>query len=101
YHLDRLNAAGFDGAGQKIGIIAFATYALADVRTFESTFDLPSSPIKLTVAPPLGGRGPDTASAGRQESTLDVTWSSAMAPGAETTGSTAQPPLLGRRPIRR
>jgi kumamolisin len=87
YNLDALTANGgsqpADGAGQRIGIITFATFSLADVRAFESTFGLPPATINVTVAPPLNGAGPGTDAGGREETTLDVTWSSAMAPGAE------------------
>ncbi len=83
YGVDQLNSAGFDGSGEKIGIISFATFRLSDVRTFESTFNLPASVVKMTTAPPLVQKGPASDVAGSTETTLDVTWSSAIAPGAE------------------
>src|SRR5581483_8099201 len=91
YGLDALWSAGYNGSGQTIGIVSLAALNsrndLGDVRAFQSSFGLPSSAITVDVLD-----APDTE--GAEETTLDVTWASALAPGArivlvETANSTA------------
>jgi hypothetical protein len=85
YNLDALfqNSTPYDGSGTKIGIITFATFSLPDVRGFQKAVGQAQGTINVTVAPALGGKKPGTDTSGTTETTLDVTWSSAMAPGAE------------------
>ncbi|MDE3076045.1 MAG: hypothetical protein KGJ86_11505, partial [Chloroflexota bacterium] len=86
YHLNALFSAGFKGTGQTIGIVTLERLNLSDVRAFEAAFGLPLSDVTVDVQ-----GSPDF---GTTETTLDVSWSSAMAPGArivvvETTNSAA------------
>jgi subtilase family serine protease len=79
--------AGFNGAGQTIIIIdSFGSPTIAqDLKSFDAGFGLPDPP-SFTVLAPLG-TVPFNPNNGDQvgwaaETTLDVEWSHAMAPGA-------------------
>ncbi len=75
-----------DGRGQTIAIVsAFSTPTLAaDLRVFDKQFGLPNSvpggAFALSTGRPQGRVGTDPSWA--QESTLDVEWAHAIAPGA-------------------
>jgi subtilase family serine protease len=75
YDLGPLYAAGQNGAGQTIGIIGCDGFRTSDIRGFEQTYGLLQAPIN-TVNVDGGATGTDV------ETTLDLEWSSAIAPGA-------------------
>ena len=75
YGVAPLYREGLTGSGQTIAILGCDTFAVSDIRAFESTFGLPSAPI-TTVSVDGGGSGQDL------EATLDLEWSSAIATGA-------------------
>jgi subtilase family serine protease len=85
YGIDTLLATGNDGSGRTIVIIdAYGSTTLAsDVALFNSTWSLPAT--NLTVLTPFGVDPTDIANAAgwSGETTLDVDWSHAVAPGAK------------------
>jgi subtilase family serine protease len=88
YGLDPLIKAGFTGAGETIVLIeSYGSPTIkADLQQFDSDFGLPDPPA-LTVLAPLGAIPPlDTTQPDPVnwafETTLDVEWAHAMAPGA-------------------
>jgi subtilase family serine protease len=87
YNVTPVLNAGYDGTGQTIVIIdSFGSPTIAsDLHTFDVGYGLPDPP-SLTVLAPLGSvpfdpNGPDMTG-WAFETTLDVEWSHAMAPGA-------------------
>lgn len=82
YHLNDIYNAGLDGAGQTIVIVdpyGSPTIAL-DASTFSDFYGL--APLNLTVYEPEGP--PTTTSVNAAaETTLDVEWAHAVAPGAD------------------
>lgn len=87
YNLTPVINAGYVGTGQTIVIIdSFGSPTIAsDLATFDAGYGLPDPP-SLTVLSPLGTvpfdpNGPDMTG-WSFESTLDVEWAHAMAPGA-------------------
>jgi subtilase family serine protease len=87
YNLTPVLNAGYDGTGQTIVIIdSFGSPTIAnDLATFDAGYGLPNPP-SLTVLSPLGSvpfdpNGPDEIG-WAAETTLDVEWAHAMAPGA-------------------
>jgi subtilase family serine protease len=80
-HLDALQSAGINGAGETIAIAARSNVLSQDVAAFRSAFSLPASP--LTVI--LNGPDPGLASrAGDQaEAVMAASWAGAAAPGAQ------------------
>jgi len=87
YGLTPILKAGYTGAGQTIVIIdSFGTPTIAqDLHTFDTTYGLPDPP-SFTVLSPLGTVPFDPTNSDMVswafETTLDVEWSHAMAPGA-------------------
>lgn len=88
YGLNRLLDAGFTGAGESIVVIeSYGSPTLkADLEQFDKGFGLPDPP-SLTVLAPLGPIPAFDATQPDQvdwafETTLDVEWAHAMAPGA-------------------
>jgi subtilase family serine protease len=87
YGLGPLLQDGYDGAGQTIIIIdSFGSPTLAsDLATFDAGYGLPDPP-SLTVLSPLGTVPFDPSNSDQvgwaTETTLDVEWAHAMAPGA-------------------
>ncbi|HEX4677072.1 MAG TPA: S53 family peptidase [Steroidobacteraceae bacterium] len=88
YGLDPLIEAGFTGAGETIVLVeSYGSPTIkADLEQFDSDFGLPAPPA-LTVLAPLGPIPPlDTTQPDQVnwafETTLDVEWAHAMAPGA-------------------
>jgi len=89
-HLDALQAAGIDGAGETLAIAARSNVNSGDVAAFRAAFGLPANP--LSVIP----NGSDPGLTGDQaEATLAASWAGAAAPGAQivlvpaaTTGAT-------------
>lgn len=87
YNLTPVINAGYVGTGQTIVIIdSFGSPTIAsDLATFDAGYGLPDPP-SLTVLSPLGSvpfdpNGPDEIG-WAAETSLDVEWSHAMAPGA-------------------
>jgi subtilase family serine protease len=87
YGLTPLLDAGYTGAGETIIIIdSFGSPTIAkDLRVFDAGFGLPDPP-SFTVLAPLGTVPFDPTDSGQvgwaMETTLDVEWAHAMAPGA-------------------
>ena len=87
YDLAPLKADGITGAGQTIIIVdSYGSPTIgADLATFDATFHLPAPPA-LTVIQPAGPVPPYKENGNREgwagETTLDVEYSHAMAPGA-------------------
>ena len=87
YGLTPILKAGFTGAGQTIIIIdSFGSPTIAnDLKTFDADYGLPDPP-SLTVLAPLGTVPFDPTNSTQVgwafETTLDVEWAHAMAPGA-------------------
>ncbi len=87
YGLTPLLNAGYDGAGQTIIIIdSFGSPTIAnDLSTFDAGYGLPAPP-SFTVLAPLGTVSFDPSNSDQVgwafETTLDVEWAHALAPGA-------------------
>jgi len=90
YHLGPLYARGLNGAGKTIVIVdSFGSPTIAhDLKTFDAAFGLPDP--KLTIIQPAGPVPPFSTTAFNGdmvgwafETTLDVEWSHAVAPGAK------------------
>jgi len=81
YGLKPVYAGGLDGTGQTVVIVdAFGSpTAAADIAQFSSTFSLPAA--NFAVFDPQGPPPFNSGWAG--ETTLDIEWSHAMAPGAK------------------
>jgi subtilase family serine protease len=88
YGLTPLLQAGYDGAGETIVIIdSFGSPTIEqDLKTFDAAFGLPDPP-SFTVLAPLGTVPFDPTNndmvGWAEETSLDVEWSHAMAPGAK------------------
>lgn len=88
YGVDALLSAGFDGKGETIVIIeAFGSPTLeADLALFDSVFHLPAPPsitqIRMPGAPPFDIND-DNMVGWAVETSLDVQWAHAIAPGAK------------------
>lgn len=84
YGIDTLLATGHDGSGRTIVIVdAYGSQTLqSDVAAFDSTWNLPAT--ELNVFTPFGVDATDlnNAAGWSGETTLDVDWSHAVAPGA-------------------
>jgi kumamolisin len=75
------NGLGATGAGQTIAIVIDNVPATSDLTSFWSTSGVSQSLANITFVPVGGGALPPTDTAG--EATLDVEWSSSMAPAAK------------------
>jgi kumamolisin len=71
----------FDGTGQTIAIIMDSTVTKSDLTTFYTTVGSKQTVANVTIVPVDGGNPAPTDTEG--EATLDVEWSSAIAPGAK------------------
>jgi pseudomonalisin len=78
YDLNPQYTAGKTGTGASIAIVGRSNINLSDVSSFRSTSGLPAN--QPTVI--LEGANPGLVSGDQDESTLDVEWSGAVAPGA-------------------
>jgi subtilase family serine protease len=84
YHLNELYKAGLDGTGQTIGVLEFcgSTTIKQDANAFAAAFGLPPLTAKnfavigIPIPSPCGD-------AGDIETSLDVEWAHAIAPGAK------------------
>lgn len=87
YGLTSILDAGFTGAGETIVIIVSfgSPTILQDLQTFDADYGLPDPP-SFTVLAPLGAVPFDPTNSDQvgwaSETTLDVEWAHAMAPGA-------------------
>ena len=80
YDVDPLTAAGINGSGRTIGLLAQTNVHVADTTFFRSTFGLPvNDPVVV-----LNGPDPGIVSGDETESDLDLQWSGAIAPAART-----------------
>jgi subtilase family serine protease len=110
YNVDPLLKRGLDGRGRTIAVVdAFgAPNIVADLHHFDASFGLPDPP-SLSIIHPAGAPPPFTLAnpvmaVWALESTLDVEWAHAMAPGArillvvtpvaETEGATGFPEIV-------
>jgi subtilase family serine protease len=90
YNFTPLFNAGSTGAGQKIAIATAYTFNISDINRFEQNSGLPKSPSsRFQWYFPTG----KTNKLG-DETTLDVEWSSAMAPSAKIQGVIGKNALL-------
>jgi subtilase family serine protease len=78
YDLNPQYAAGNNGAGASIAIVGRSNINLSDVSSFRSYAALPANQPAVI----LEGADPGLVSGDQDESTLDVEWSGAVAPGA-------------------
>jgi subtilase family serine protease len=83
YNMDQLYAAGLDGTGQTIVIVdAFGSPTIEqDAAVFSQVYGLP--PIDLTIVKAPGLSNNKHGAGWDGETTLDVEWAHAMAPGAK------------------
>jgi subtilase family serine protease len=88
YHLDPLRDRGLTGAGKTIVIVdSYGSPTIqSDLQTFDSVFGLPNP--ALSIIQPVGAVPPfdptnSTMVGWAEETTLDVEWSHAIAPGAK------------------
>jgi len=110
YGVDQLNARGLTGRGKTIVIVdSFGSPTIqSDLQTFDTSFGLPAPP-SLKIIAPVGAIPPfdstnSTVVGWAEETTLDVEWSHAIAPGAnillvetpvaETEGVTGFPQIV-------
>jgi subtilase family serine protease len=86
YDEQPLFAHGINGRGQTIVLVdSFGSPTIkSDLATFDAQFGLPAPPSFKVIQPagPVGPYDPTTMSGWAGETTLDVEWSHAMAPGA-------------------
>jgi hypothetical protein len=80
YNVDALLAAGFNGSGRTIGLLAQSNVNVADTTYFREFFGLPANdPVVV-----LNGPDPGIVSDDELESDIDLQWSGAVAPAART-----------------
>jgi pseudomonalisin len=78
YDVDALAAAGLNGSGRTIGLIAQTNVNVADTTFFRAYFGLPANdPVVV-----LNGPDPGLSPGDEIESNLDLQWSGAVAPAA-------------------
>ena len=75
YNLETVKAAGADGRGQTIGILAISRIDPADLALFRTTFGLPAADLVQDGGTRVGGIY-------EAEAILDASWAGAVAPGA-------------------
>jgi len=90
YNSTPLAAAGVDGSGVKIAVVARSNIHLSDVQQFRSFFGLSAKDPVIV----LNGKDPGVVNTDEEaEAELDAEWAGAVAPGAEIdlviTGDTA------------
>ena len=78
YDTTPLLAAGVNGGGQTIAVVAQSNIKLSDVQAFRSFFGLPAKDPIVTV----NGPDPGIVASDESEADLDVEWAGAAAPGA-------------------
>ncbi|MEO8055417.1 MAG: S53 family peptidase [Acidobacteriota bacterium] len=78
YGIDALAAAGINGTGRKIAILAQTNVTVADTRFFRQYFGLPANDPQVVL------NGPDAGINGDEiEADLDIQWAGAVAPAAQ------------------
>jgi pseudomonalisin len=78
YGIDALSAAGINGSGRKIAIVAQTNVTLADTHFFRQYFGLPvNDPTVIVNGTDPGVNGDEI------EAALDIQWSGAVAPSAQ------------------
>lgn len=84
YDLTRLYSGGFDGQGQSVVIVdAYgSTTMAADLATFSAAYGLPAAKLQIIGKPVAPGTDP-IIQGWMDETTLDVEWAHAIAPGAK------------------
>ena len=92
YNISSLISSGLTGSGQTIGVVTLAPFSpystanstTADVSHFESIYGLPAASTQRVqaIGPATNGCLSGAQVGGDIETTLDVEWSSAVAPGA-------------------
>jgi subtilase family serine protease len=84
YNLTPLYAAGLDGAGETIVITdAYGSDSIAgDAQAFSSIYGLPAINLQIAKAPGLNNNPHGVQRNWQFETTLDVEWAHAVAPGA-------------------
>ena len=86
YNVDPLLAAGINGSGRTIGLLAQSNVNVADTTYFREYFGLPvNDPVVV-----LNGPDPGIVSGDELESDIDLQWSGAVAPAARTLLITAK-----------
>ncbi len=80
YNLKPLFNAGITGAGQKIAVVGQSDITVTDIRTFRSLSGLPASDPQVILVP--GSTDPGVQKGDVDESSLDIEWAGATAPGA-------------------
>lgn len=76
YDVSPLYTAGLDGTGQSIAVIGRSNIAIANVRTFRTSFGLPANDPQII----LNGKDPGIICGGDEaEAYLDVEWAGALA----------------------
>lgn len=86
YNLSPLYKAGLDGTGETVAIVdAFGSTTIAqDITTFSEAMGLPAASLKVIGTPTASPYSSDSNLAGwAEETTLDVEWVHAVAPGAK------------------
>ncbi|MFC5860930.1 protease pro-enzyme activation domain-containing protein [Acidicapsa dinghuensis] len=81
YNLNPLYTAGENGSGVSIAIVGRSDINLSDISAFRSGSGLTANQPSVV----LEGSNPGLVSGDQDESTLDVEWSGATAPGASVT----------------
>jgi kumamolisin len=81
YDVTPLINAGFDGSGRTIALLEWGGFSQSDIAAFDQANNLPDPTINVTY---VGGKQfpLDRSSSSRGETTLDLEWAHAMAPGA-------------------
>ncbi len=78
YGIDALAAAGINGTGRKIAVLAQTNVTVADTRFFRQYFGLPANDPQIVL------NGPDAGINGDEiEADLDIQWAGAVAPAAQ------------------
>jgi uncharacterized protein (TIGR03437 family) len=80
YDVTPLYSAGINGSGQKVVVAGQTQVNLSDIRTFRSTFNLPSNDPQMMLVP--GSQDPGVSSDDLPEADLDLEWSGAVARNA-------------------
>ncbi len=78
YNINPLYAAGINGTGSTIAIVARSNIKASDIASFRSIFGLPKNPPTII----LNGKDPGLVSGDETEALLDTSWSGAVAPNA-------------------
>ena len=82
YGVDKLYAAGIDGAGAKIAIIGQTYYVPGDIATFRQDVALPPAKIQDVLVPDTGAGGSLADTGSVEEAELDLDWAGAIAKNA-------------------